>query len=53
MGQRPLHRRLGDEASLEGYRSEEAWREAIYDLFASNISLAVIAIRFDRTPAEV
>lgn len=35
MEQGPLDQRLDDEASLEGYRSEEERREAIYGFFVS------------------
>lgn len=45
--------RLNGEATLEGYRSEEARREAIYSLFASKISLADIASKTGCTAAEV
>jgi len=53
MKDRPLDQRLDDEASLEGYRSEEARREAIYGFFASKISIADIARQFSCSSAEV
>lgn len=53
MKDRPLDQRLDDEASLEGYRSEEARREAIYGFFVSKISIAEIARQFSCSSAEV
>lgn len=53
MEDRPLDQRLDDEASLEGYRSGEARREAIYGFFVSKISIADIARQFSCTPADV
>lgn len=53
MGEIPLDQRLGDEASLEGYRSEEARREAIYGFVVSGIDFQAIADRFACSPADI
>lgn len=53
MEERPLDRCLDDEASLEGYRSEEARRETIYGFFASGLGFADIGIRLGCTTDEV
>lgn len=53
MEESPLDRHLDDEASLGRHRSEEAWREAIYSLFASKISVDDIASKAGCTRAEV